>query len=888
MKRSSFYIFILTILLAGLSGCYKLDGSSVERRVINVNGTDTAGEAVKISITTPALLQQVIPNRTSPSYIESDRSTRSASSSRGVNIVQYLSGTLTVKEGGSTVGSYSVTASVDEASWNAQLLQTLVLAPGNYSFDLLLTKAGQQYIGTTSGTISAEQENDISMTIYPIIGNTVVNTEVLTELGSFKFYYSEIPGLEGFDPKLGVIIDSTGDEQVFDISSDTGMTEAYLNLTTGTHTIELKLYDGVQQKGRSIPSQETQTITAGQNLTMDLAPIYGETVYSMSAGGADASFDITIPSEIVTEAGGLSNLRVPYIINGPGTDYTPQEGQITQITMDASGDYLGELDLSGAFYYATVYIYISFYKDAEDELIGTCNVQSRLDTQERTAMCGIPVTNSLISSGKLLGTVGVTVCEEDASGDCGTFMGGATVYDVSHDEYLGLTGSGTEFSTGYLRTDLTAGDYTIRATASDGRFGETAFSLAGLEVKNVEIILNASAPTNPGLAINGGDAFTLSEYVTLNLSAEDTNGISAYYASNSSTAPGDDDWITVSPSTSFSANTAFQLTSGTGLKTVYAWYRNLAGHVSERVSDTITVQDDTSLYYSNFLFTTSETSSPDSQCTGDYRIADYQEVATLVNGGSATTGDFINDGNLSPSTGTSFFGTWFGSAPTGAYVSYNGNTNLSGSYYAISVYSNPSRDIYFGWTPHSEPYLGTNPDDLQLYTVNGDTAYTLCYRDSGVHPLMNGDFSSEMDYWDPISGSSDVLSNALVLQTNDSTADAVSRVEQSKIAVSSSTSYLIAFKAKTSDILLTLTAGVTGAQVTDATYDALPYTWNEYSDRIEMSGESTDSGDNYYFDINMTITTDSTADELTIYYEFENSGTSGQSATIDNVTLTEL
>lgn len=634
---------------------------------------------------------------------------------------------------------------------------------------------------------------------------------------------------------------------------------------------------------------------------MDLVPVYGTATFSMSVSKTDASFDIRIPKEIVeTQAGGLANLSVPYIINGPGTEYTPLEGTISQVTYDASADdYLGQFEISGSFLASVIYIYISFIKTAEDELIGTCNIQSSLNTAERTGLCEIPVTNSLISTGNLLGTVGITVCEPDASGDCGSVVGGANVYSidaVNGDELLGITGSGSVFGTGFLKSDLKAGDYTFRAVHSDGRFGESNLSLASLAVENVELILDASAPTNPSIVINGGDQFTYSNYATLSLSAEDQLGINAYYVSDSITAPGVGDWITVSPTQSFQLTTAFQLSAGTGLKTVYVWYRNIGGHRSEVVQDTITVQDDASLYYENFVFTSTTHDSPfdglDSRCLAlgtDYRIADWQELKTIIELDAAVdAANFISSGGLSPSQGIAVpWGYWGGVDPNGAFVSYNGNEEDGGEYYAISVPSDPARDTYFGWNPHSESV--TENGSIQLYNVQpGEAATVLCYLDSGVHPLLNGDFSDDLNYWDHTLGSAQVSTEALVLLTYDPSGD--SRVEQSRIAVKSDSDYQLSLKAKTSLESLTLKVGINGGQISDAIYDELPAFWTVNTTDVELAGDSSDIGDNRFFDITINLTTGASDQELTLYFVIENDGSigSGQSATVDSITLTEL
>jgi hypothetical protein len=885
-------LILVGVLLLTLSGCFGIGGTTMEKTRVDVH-TGINAQTVGFDLTPAAILQQIIPNNAS-------QSEKNSSPTYGEMAVQHLNGTLTILQGATTIGAYMVTASVNDNTWNVELFQTFALDPGSYTFDLVLTQGDLQYGGVASFTVVADQSNSIPLVIFPVIGDTLTETQIISELGSFKFSYSEITQLTNFDPNLGIIVDG-GSEQLFEINQTTGMTESYLNLSVGEHNIELKLYDGQQQKGRSDPAQETQNIVAGQNLSMNLVPIYGTAIFTMSVSGTDASFDIRIPKEIVeNQAGGLANLSVPYIINGPGTDNSQVEGEITQISYDSSNDdYLGHFEISGQLYPSIIYIYLSFINEAEDELIGTCNIQSALNSAERTVFCEIPVTNSLISTGNLLGTVGFTVCEPDASGDCGTPVGGANVYSldpVNGDELLGITSLGVVASTGFLKSDLKAGNYTFRAVHSDGRFGESSLTLASLGVENVDLILDASAPTNPSIVINGGEQYTYSQYATLTLAANDQQGISAYYVSDSSTAPGDNDWITVAPAVTFQMSTAFQLSAGTGLKTVYVWYKNLGGHRSEVVQGTITVQDDASLYYGNFAFTTSAFDSPfdgsDSRCLSlgtNYRIADWQELKTIITQNAAVdSDDYITSGSLAPSEGTAVpWGYIGGNSPTGAFVSYNGNEDNGGDYFAISVPSNNSRDTYFGWNPHSESV--SDNGSIQLYNINsGETATALCYLDSGAHPLLNGDFSDGMTHWDHTLGNAQVNSEALALLTYDPSGD--SRIEQDKIAVKPSTAYRIAFKAKTSLESLVLTIGISGGQVSGTSYDELPANWVVNTNSIEMAGPSSDSGDIFYFDITLDLTTGASDQELNLYFQIENDGSigSGQSATIDSITLTEL
>ncbi len=100
--------------------------------------------------------------------------------------------------------------------------------------------------------------------------------------------------------------------------------------------------------------------------------------------------------------------------------------------------------------------------------------------------------------------------------------------------------------------------------------------------------LDTTAPTGT-LTINGTTAATNATAATLNLSASDTVGVTGYYLSTSSTSPaaGAAGWVAVTATTSFSSNVAYTLSSWDGIKTIYAWYKDGAGNMSARASDSI-------------------------------------------------------------------------------------------------------------------------------------------------------------------------------------------------------------------------------------------------------------------------------------------------------------
>ncbi|NOY87132.1 MAG: S8 family serine peptidase [Deltaproteobacteria bacterium] len=96
-----------------------------------------------------------------------------------------------------------------------------------------------------------------------------------------------------------------------------------------------------------------------------------------------------------------------------------------------------------------------------------------------------------------------------------------------------------------------------------------------------------TAPTNPYILIDGGSSNTTSTGVTLALSAADGIGVTGYYISETSSAPAPGSFTSITSTTDYSANVPFVLSSGSGTKTVYAWFKDTAENISSGASDTI-------------------------------------------------------------------------------------------------------------------------------------------------------------------------------------------------------------------------------------------------------------------------------------------------------------
>ncbi len=174
-------------------------------------------------------------------------------------------------------------------------------------------------------------------------------------------------------------------------------------------------------------------------------------------------------------------------------------------------------------------------------------------------------------------------------------VSGATSYNIYWSTSSGvikttgtkLTGATSPYThTG--RTNGTTYYYIVTAVNSSGESSESSQVSA---IPTLSGTSDTTAPSSSSVSINSGASSTTSTSVTLTLSATDNVGVTGYYASETSTTPSASasGWTTITSATSYSATASFTLSSGSGTKTVYVWFKDAAGNVSARISDSITL-----------------------------------------------------------------------------------------------------------------------------------------------------------------------------------------------------------------------------------------------------------------------------------------------------------
>ncbi len=161
-------------------------------------------------------------------------------------------------------------------------------------------------------------------------------------------------------------------------------------------------------------------------------------------------------------------------------------------------------------------------------------------------------------------------------------------YSLTRRCNSGSTSSWCEYS-----TTLSAGTRTLKWCS---RAGSSEYEYVYVDSLNLpDITADTTAPSSASISINSAAVSTTDRNVTISLSAVDSIGITGYYVSESSTTPtvASSGWTTwTNWDTSYSnSSLAFQLSSDSGTKTVYAWYRDYAGNISSVTSDSIMLDD---------------------------------------------------------------------------------------------------------------------------------------------------------------------------------------------------------------------------------------------------------------------------------------------------------
>jgi hypothetical protein len=261
-------------------------------------------------------------------------------------------------------------------------------------------------------------------------------------------------------------------------------------------------------------------------------------------------------------------------------------------------------------------------------------------------------------------------------------------------------------STSYMHTALTNGTtYYYRVCAADNAGNTSSGAIASAVPRDT------TAPSG-SMTINSNTAYTNSLAASLNLSATDTVGVTGYYVSATSTVPsaGAAGWVAVTSTTSLSTSTSYTVGAGDGTKTVYAWYKDLAGNVSATTSDTI-VLDQT--VPTNGTLTATPGSSQVSLTWSGFSDATSGLASTntykLVSGTGSSPASCSAGTQLLLGTATSY--------------THTGLTNGTPYYYRVCAFDKAG-NTSSGATASATPQPADTTAPTGSVTINSNAAYT--------------------------------------------------------------------------------------------------------------------------------------------------------------------
>ena len=377
----------------------------------------------------------------------------------------------------STTEIFTWSAYLDESNLNVTSNKTLSLVPGDYTFSLLLSDTNKQYVGTSVLEVLDDgTQNSIALTVSPVIGDTIFNVSVVSDLAGYRFQYATNELTSLTNPQVGVSIDGEA-QDIFTINPVTGLSQAYLNLIDGTYNAHLSFYDGNIQVGRSVPAQENITVIAGEPLSIDIIALHTEAEFLIDIADSNATVKAIISQEIIDEIT-LANLEVVMQLSDGNTTYE------SLMTLSLESNQTVGTTIVPNMQFGTYAFELTFNDTSEPSVpVGTCLMENVvLDTNGSTINCEITLQRRSVIGGNLLAVVGVNVFNTNNEP-----IAGALVY--VNDVLIGLTDSDTFGTAGYLKTYQVAGNTMFKAEDSN-MTGETNTTLDPLGVSNVDVVLD--------------------------------------------------------------------------------------------------------------------------------------------------------------------------------------------------------------------------------------------------------------------------------------------------------------------------------------------------------------------------------------------------------------
>lgn len=317
---------------------------------------------------------------------------------------------------------------VDESALEVRTVINIELPERTYDFFFLLKAGGRSYGGILHNRlIVGGGVNTINMTLYPIFGGPVDDVEQLRNLSPVVVRYDP-DVLAGYTrPRIGVSLDG-GPEQLFDVRVNADDPEILLFPPPGPHTIRVRFFDGAIVKDVTPDTDPVQIDPDSGPTEVNTVPLTTEVNYTYTPGtppGGMATFDFTVPVDVIAEVGGADSttspladrLRTVVSFVGPENPLSEQTLVLTAVT-DGSGHivhYAGTATVDG-FVPGKVTWQISFVDQETQDEFGYC--AQTVDTTDTSTLdagsfvCDLNLLVRTLQSTAPTGTVQVTVKDD--------------------------------------------------------------------------------------------------------------------------------------------------------------------------------------------------------------------------------------------------------------------------------------------------------------------------------------------------------------------------------------------------------------------------------------------------------------------------------------------
>ncbi len=363
------------------------------------------------------------------------------------------------------------------------------IVEGQYIFTLSVVSGDRQYIGSTPHVVDAETTAQVPMTLRPVIGDTMVDVTVASSLMDFGFSYpvAELNAAGLIAPSIIISIDG-GAPQQFALDPATGLSPEVLlvALPPGDYQFSMELFDGGYLLGKTLPSQETVTVSAGADVSLDIAPQYGSLNIDAIVEGEDAQIDVTIPSVVVDEVGGPANLDATLRV--VGNNIPPYDFPLALIPDGA--DYSASAVIP-QMAYGDLTFEMVFFDITRGEVIGNCIDTQSINSFGGTVNCPLNLQRQSLVTGNLLSTLGLNVFGSD-----GLPLPHTVVRIDGVD--AGITGGTGLQTANYIELQVKPGQHVISAEFG-AESGEILYDSVPLNVTSLNLSMGQTVNVAPSL-----------------------------------------------------------------------------------------------------------------------------------------------------------------------------------------------------------------------------------------------------------------------------------------------------------------------------------------------------------------------------------------------------